>query len=184
MKRLLTFAFPIMMVGCTTADTTIGNGTELATEDISVSVIPAGKAISRLSDTVDVYVPLQDLTVIKNRQTSPYTRSVEIRNGKEIREVKDSFEYGSTIAVKISPKDTQQRVVTLDINHTCPPPFMALSPSGSTVRHVDLSAFRHSTLQQQLLIQKGDSLQIRTASAGAACSGEYIIIHPTELPLP
>ncbi|NWJ78863.1 hypothetical protein HX884_04290 [Enterobacter sp. SECR19-1250] len=184
MKRLFTFAFPILIVGCTTTDTTIGKSTELATDDISVSVIPADKAISRLSDTVDVYVPQQNLTVIKNRLTSPYTRSVEIRNGKEVREVRDSIEYGSTVTVKISPKDTQQRVVTLDIKHKCPPPFMAFSPSGATDHHVDLSAFRLSMMQQQLLIQKGDSLQIRTASAGAACSGEDIIIHPIELPLP
>lgn len=179
MKRLFPLIIPILIAGCAN----VGTGMDTTLKDISVSIIPASKVAPRTTDTMDVDAPLRQLTKIEVQQTTPYIQSVDIQDGKKVREVRDTIESGTTVAVTITPANESQNEVLLDIQHICPPHFAGHSLSGTKDIHIDLPKIRQLTLQQRLLIKKGDALRISTASARAGCSGQDIIIHPIELPL-
>lgn len=176
MKRYAALLFPLLIVSCThpVADNTAPH------RSITVAVEPNGDAVAGNNNTppTEIHVPLGQLTVFNVVREAPFTRRVEIRNGKKAREIKDTLKYGTSLAVTITPKNAQQREMVIDFRHSCPPTITTYAPG--TDFSVDLPSQKEDSLHQRITINKGDWVYISGSIVGASCALSPFVIHPVE----
>lgn len=170
MKQTIILLLPLLIVGCAK------NTPDL--EMFKTTVMPAKLAPAR-ENTFTVDVPVRQRTKIEIMHVLPYTKSVEIIDGKKTKEEVANIKYGTTVVAEITPL-SDKRVVNLDIELTCPPSIKTFTTPEDRSVKIDLPNVRMSTAAKEIVINKGESIRLSGMKFDSDCAVQDIIIHPVE----